>query len=136
MNVNNNEIKKILETYKKICVIGLSPEAHKPSHSVPAYMREQGYDVVGVYPRGESNGGFKIYSSLKDVPAEYRKFINVFRRSEKIPDVVEEVLTLGGAEVLWLQLGISHADAEEKAEQSGLKVVSNRCLLIEYDKMF
>lgn len=136
MNVSDNEIKQVLQDCKKICVLGLSPDPHKPSHSVPAYMRDQGFDVVGVYPQQTDAGGFSIYTSLKDVPPEYRRFINVFRRSEKIPEVVEEVLELGGTEVLWLQLGITHAAAEKTAEQAGLKVISNRCLLIEYNNFF
>lgn len=136
MNVSDQEIKVILQKYKKICVIGLSPDTHKPSHSVPTYMRDQGFDIVGVYPQQSGAGGFKIYTDLKDVPPEYRKFINVFRRSEKILEVVNEVLALGGAEVLWLQLGIANEVAESAAEQAGLKVISNRCLLVEYDKHF
>lgn len=65
-----------------------------------------------------------------------RRFVNVFRRSENIPEVVDEVLALGGTEVLWLQLGIAHPEAEKKAERAGLKVVSDRCLIIEHRKHF
>lgn len=134
MNVADSEFKNLLRQYKKICVYGLSPDTSKPSHSVPAYMRSEGYDVVGIHPRGEDFAGFKIYKSLSDIPAEYRKFLNVFRRPENIPDVVEEVLKVGGVELLWLQLGISNLEAERRAEAAGIKVVSNRCLYIEHRK--
>ncbi len=132
MNVDNDGIKKILTENKNICVIGLSPDRNKPSHSVPMYMKSKGYNITGVYPRGEDIGDVKVYASLKDVPEKDRYFVNVFRRSEAIPEVVDEVLRLGGTKILWLQLGISHPEAEKRAEAAGIQVVSNRCLLIEY----
>lgn len=134
MNVKDDEIKGLLEKYGKITVIGLQPDDGKPSHTVPVFIRSKGYEVVGVYPRPGDFAGFKIYQSLKDVPAEFRKFVNVFRRSEAIPEVVEDVLAAGGVELLWLQLGIAHPEAEKKAEAAGIKVISNRCLYIEYEK--
>jgi uncharacterized protein len=132
MNVSESEIKQLLKQYKKICVYGLNPDPNKPAHYVPLFMQSKGYDIVGIHPRGEDFGGFKIYAKLADVPEEYRKFVNVFRRSENIPGVVDEVLAAGGTEVLWLQLGITNAEAERTAEDAGLKVVSDRCLIIEY----
>lgn len=136
MNIKDSEIKKLLSEYKKITVIGLSPDVEKASHYVPLYMREQGWDIVGVYPKAHSASGFKIYASLKDVPEDYKKFVNVFRSSDKIPDVVDDVLAVGGVEALWLQLGISNTDAEKQAEDEGIKVVSDRCLIIEHKKWF
>lgn len=136
MNVKDSEIKSLLDSYPKFTVYGLSSDINKPSYTVPHYMREQGWDTVGTYPKVHQEGGFEIYSSLKDVPLEYRKFVDVFRASDKIPEVVDEVLALGGVEVLWLQLGISHPEAEKKAEAAGLKVISNRCLVIEHKKWY
>jgi len=136
MKVKENEIKNLLESYKKICVYGLSNDTSKPSFTVPLYMKENGWDLVGTYPKIHSAGGFKIYQSLKEVPAEYRKFVDVFRASDRIPEVVDEVLSVGGVEVLWLQLGISNIDAEKKAEAAGIKVISNKCLVIEHRKWF
>lgn len=134
MNVDDSEIKALLEKYKKICVVGMSPDPSKPSHQIPLYMKRKGYDVVATYPGETEIAGIKIYPSLADVPEEYRKFVDVFRKSEAIPRVVDEVLQVGGVEVLWLQLGITHASAEMKAEEAGLKVVSNHCLLVEHRK--
>ena len=131
----DNEIKSVLETYKHFVVYGLSPDAKKPSQGVPLFMRSKGYDIVGTYPKGDNISGFKIYQSLADVPLPYRKFVDVFRRSEDIPAVVDEVLKVGGVEVLWLQLGITHSDAEAKAQKAGIKVISNRCLHIEYERL-
>lgn len=136
MNIPDNEFKSLLSKYKKFAVYGLGPDATKPSHYVPLYMREQGWDIVGIYPKQHEAGGFKIYSSLKEVPLDYRKFVNVFRASDKINDVVDEILQVGGVEVMWLQLGIENHEAELRAEKAGLKVVSNRCLIIEHKKLF
>jgi len=134
MNLDDQGIKGALEKYRKIAVYGLSPDESKPSHSVPMFMRSKGFEIVGLYPGETEIKGVKIYENLAAVPAEYRRFVNVFRRSEAIPKVVDEVLAAGGCELLWLQLGIQHAEAEKRAEDTGLKVVSNRCLYIEYRK--
>lgn len=135
MNVDNKEIEDILKKYKKLVVLGLSPDGSKPSQKVPLYMKSKGHDIVGVYP-GETNiVGFPIYASLKDVPADYRKFVDVFRKSDAIPKIVDELIQLGGTEVLWLQLGVTHPEAEKKAEAAGMKVVSNRCPHIEYERI-
>lgn len=136
MNVADHEIKNLMQAYKKFCVYGLSPDVAKPSHYVPKYMRDNGWQMVGTYPKPHSENGFKIYPSLKDVPSEYRKFVDVFRSSDRIGEVVEEALALGDVEVLWFQLGISNTEAEKKAETAGLKVVSDRCLIIEHRKWF
>lgn len=136
MNVKDSEIKDLLNKYKKFCVYGLSPDPSKASHYVPLYMRNHGWDMVGTYPKTHTVNGFTIYEKLSDVPKEDRKFVDVFRSSDKIPEVVDEVLKLGGVEVLWLQLGISHPEAEARAEKAGIKVVSDRCLIIEHKRWF
>lgn len=134
MNVTDEEIKNILVQYKKILIYGLSPDASKPSQQIPLFMKNKKYDVVGLHPQEKNIAGISIYQSLQDVPQDYRKLIDVFRKPEAIPQIVDEILDLGGTEVLWLQLGITHPEAEKKAEAAGLKVVSNRCLKIEYNK--
>ena len=136
MNVLDRDFKNLLSNYKKITVIGLSPDPTKPSHKVPQFMHSKGYEIVGVYPKPIENSQFKIVSQLSELSASERKFINVFRKSENIPDIVDEIISLGGTEVLWLQLGITHPEAEAKAESHGIRVVSNRCLHIEYVKYF
>lgn len=136
MNTTDADIKNILETYKKITVLGLSPDQSKPSHRIPMFMRNHGYQIVGVYPKEIEVSGVKIYQSLAEVPASDREFVNVFRGADKIPMIVDEILNLGGVKVIWLQLGIKNAEAEKRAEKAGLAVVSDRCLLIEYNRHF
>lgn len=136
MNVKDTEFRDILNQYKKFSVYGLSNDSDKASHYVPLYMRDHGWEMVGTYPKIHSESDFKIYKTLKEVPAEYRKFVDVFRSSDKINEVVDEILEVGGVEVMWLQLGISNAQAEARAEKAGIKVISNRCLIIEHKKWF
>ena len=136
MNVKESEIKGLLAKYKKFVVYGLSPDGTKPSQRVPLFMKSKGYEAVGIYPGEKEINGFKIFQSLKEVPTEYRKFVDVFRRPEHIPQVVDEAIAAGGVEVLWIQLGITHPEAEKKAESAGIKVISNKCLHIEYEKYF
>jgi Predicted CoA-binding protein len=136
MNVKDSEFKSLLEKYKKFSVYGLSPDETKPSHYVPVYMRNHGWQMVGTYPKLHSHSDFKIYKTLAEVPVEYRKFIDVFRSSERIDEVVDEAIAVGGVEVLWLQLGIANPAAEARAEAAGIKVVSNRCLIIEHKRWF
>ena len=136
MNTTDAEIKTVLQTYRKITVLGLSPDRKKASHRIPMFMRTQGYEIVGVYPEKTEIAGVIMYQRLSDVPPADRAFINVFRRGEKIPQVVDELLGTGGVEVMWLQLGIVNTSAETRAEAAGLSVVSDRCLLIEYNRHF
>jgi predicted CoA-binding protein len=136
MNIDDQELKELLLKYKQFCVYGLSPNKTKPSHYVPIYMRDHGWDIVGVYPKAHDVEVFKIYTSLKDIPIEHRKFLDVFRASDKIPELVDEVIAVGGVEVLWLQLGISHPQAQLKAQNAGIKVISDRCLIIEHQRLF
>ena len=136
MNVKDVDFKNLLSQYKKFSVYGLSPDSEKASHYVTLYMRDHGWQMVGTYPKPHSAGGFKIYSSLREVPAEYRKFVDVFRSSDRIDEVVDEILETGGVEVMWLQLGIANQAAEARAGAAGIRVVSNRCLIIEHQKYF
>lgn len=136
MNVKDSEFLDILNKYKKITVVGISPNADRPSHQIPLYMLKHGYEVVGVNPGHNEIAGMKIYPSLAEVSAEFRKFVDVFRRPEHIPDVVEDALKVGGVEVLWLQLGITNPTAEKMAEAAGIQVISDRCLLVEHRNLF
>ena len=95
-------------------------------------MKSKGYDLVGVRPHDQEVAGFKCYASLKEVPLEYRAFVDVFRLPEHIPDLVDEVIEVGGVKVLWLQMGITHPLAEKKAEAAGIQVVSDKCLHFEW----
>ena len=106
MNVNDQQIKEILEKYKRFTVLGLSADGTKPSQKVPLYMASQGYQPVGVNPGHQEIAGMRVYNQLSDVPYEFREFVDVFRKAEQIPMVIDEILKVGGVKVVWLQLGI------------------------------
>ena len=99
MNVLDSDIKSLMNKYKKYVVYGLSNDEEKASHYVPVYMREHRWDMVGTYPKQHAAGEFKIFNQLSSVPAEYRKMVNVFRSSERVPEVIDEILALGGVDL-------------------------------------
>jgi uncharacterized protein len=132
--MNDQIIKQVLEKYKKIAVIGLSPRPNRPSFGVTQYMMSQGYETVGVRPGGLKDiMGRPVYEALKDVPGPL-EIVDVFRANEFIPDVVDEVIA-AGAKVLWLQLGVTHPAAEKKARDHGVTVISDRCILVEHRRL-
>lgn len=137
--LNDSEIKEILQKYKKYTVVGLSPKADRPSFGVTEFMTSKGHEAIGVNPGQTAIGGRPCYPNLKEAEAahpEFLKLIDVFRSPDSIPALVDEVLQLKQKpEVLWLQLGITHPEAEKKARDAGIKVVSNRCLVIEWKRL-
>ncbi|MEQ1875149.1 MAG: CoA-binding protein [Bdellovibrionia bacterium] len=133
-NPPDDEVKKILETYRNIAVIGLSPQAGRPSHGVTRYMIQQGYNIVGVRPGGIKEVlGRPMYETLADVKEDF-EIVDVFRSAEFIPETVDEVLKTK-AKVLWLQEGITHPEAEERARKAGLTVISDRCILKDHIRL-
>lgn len=136
MNIKECEIKELLTRYQLYTVYGLSPDPSRASHYVTVYMRDKGWKMMGTHPEPHSTNHFQVFETLGEVPAEYRKFVNVFRGSNVMPRIVDEIIELGGVEVLWFQLGIFNPIAEARAESAGIKVVSDRCLIIEHQKYF
>ncbi len=125
-------VSDILKSFRKIAVVGISPNTDRPSHYVSKYMLEQGYEITGVNPGHDQILGRPCYPSIKDVAAPL-EIVNVFRASSFVPRLVEELLPLK-PKVLWLQLGIHDQDAEEKARKAGILVVTDRCLMVEHQR--
>jgi len=115
---------------RTIAVVGLSENSGKPSHYVSAYMQQHGYRIYPVNPAIESVLGEKSYASLKDLPVK-PDVVNVFRLPGAIPSIVDEMLALGLKE-LWVQQGIVNREAAERAEQGGIRVVMDRCIMVEH----
>lgn len=131
--MRNKSIQEVLTRYKKIAVVGLSPDAARPSYGVTRYMIDHGYDVVGVRPGETQILGRPCYASLQDVPGEL-EIVDVFRSPEHLPKLVEEVIARK-AKVLWLQEGVTHPAAEKRATEAGLIVISNRCILKDHARL-
>ena len=127
-------ILEILKKYKTIAVVGLSSNAMRPSYGVTEYMQSAGYRIIPVNPNETEVLGEKSYARLEDVP-EKIEIVDVFRRAEEVPPVVESAIRVG-AKVVWLQLGIENDAAAEKARAAGLTVIEDACILIEHRKRF
>ena len=115
---------------RTLAVVGLSENPGKPSHYVSAYMQQHGYKIYPVNPSLESVLGEKSYKSLADLPVK-PDVVNVFRLPAVIPSIVDEMLALVLTE-LWVQQGIVNLDAARHAEEGGIRVVMDRCIMVEH----
>ena len=126
-------INKILSATHTIAVVGLSNDHHRPSNGVSDYMKRSGYRIIPVNPNETEVLGEKSYARLEDVP-EKIDMVNIFRRPEFVPEIVESAIRIG-AKSVWMQEGVIHEAAAERAREAGLEVVMDRCLLKEHRKM-
>ena len=125
-----SDIRKILEL-KNIAVVGMSNTEGKPANFVPQYLIENGYNVIPVNPTTTEVLGRKSYSKVSDVP-EQVDIVDVFRKSEDVPPVVDDAIKKKGIKVIWMQSGIYNEEAERKAKENGIDVVYNRCMKVEH----
>ena len=123
-------ILEILKDYKTIAVVGLSSNPARASYEVTEYMQGAGYRIIPVNPNETDVLGEKSYRRLEDVPGKI-EIVNVFRRAEDVPPVVESAIRVG-AKVVWMQLGIENAAAAERGRAAGLIVVEDACVLVEH----
>jgi len=130
----SDPIHDLLARSKVIAVVGLSSKAHRPSHGVGRYLQSVGYRVIPVNPNEREVLGEKSYPRLEDVPVQV-DIVNVFRRSEFVPPVVETAIAIG-ARAVWMQEGVIHEEAAARARAAGLEVVMDRCTLKEHAKRF
>jgi predicted CoA-binding protein len=129
-----SDIRKILEQ-KNIAVVGMSKNEGKPAHFVPKYLIEHGYNVSPVNPTITEVLGRKSYSSIADIPDDV-DVVDIFRRSEDVPPVVNDAINKKGIKVIWMQSGIYNEEAERKAKENGIDVVFNRCMMVEHNRLF
>jgi len=125
-NPSMDELKKIYEEAGTIAVVGASADESKAAHTIPRYLKRQGFRIVPVNPRGGEILEERVYPSLKEIPDKI-DVVDVFRPSEETPDIARQAVDIG-AKVLWLQQGIYSDEAERIARDGGLQVVMNRCM--------
>ena len=125
-------IFELLKQYKTIAVVGLSSNPMRPSYGVTEYMKSAGYRIIPVNPNEREVLGEKSYARLEDV-REKIEIVDIFRRAEEVPPVVESAIRVG-AKVVWMQLDIENEAAAEKARAAGLTVIEDACILIEHRK--
>jgi predicted CoA-binding protein len=128
-NPDDASISALLRSVRRIAVVGLSPHPHRDSHRVAAYLQRQGYEIVPVYPREERILGERVFRRVQDIDGPV-DLVDVFRASEALPEVVDDVLAAGSMAV-WFQLDCIHEEAAHRATEAGLTVVMDRCLLVE-----
>jgi len=127
-------LRRILNQNRVIAMVGLSANWYRPSYFAAKYMLDHGYRVIPVNPSYEEVLGQKCYPSLRDIP-EPVDIVDCFRKSEEIEPLADEAIAIG-AKVLWLQIGVVNEAAAEKARAAGLAVVMDRCVKIEYARLF
>jgi uncharacterized protein len=134
--MSDDQVKEILSKYKTVAVVGISPKEDRPSYRVASYLQSNGFRVIPVRPDGDLILGEKVYRGLKEIPPEIEiDVVDVFRKSEDVPPVVDEAIERG-AKVIWMQEGVIHEGAAAKAETAGLKVVMDRCMKKDHQKLF
>ena len=129
-NASQAEMDALMAGTRTIAVVGLSPNPNRPSHDVAAYLQRAGYMIIPVNPGVDTVLGEKAYPSLEAVPGPV-DLVDIFRRPEEIPAVVDAAIAKG-ARGVWMQLGLAHNAAADKARAAGLTVVINRCLKVEH----
>lgn len=125
---------RILQTYRRIAMVGLSANPFRPSHYAAIYLLAEGYDVIPVNPRETEILGRRSYASISDVPGPVQ-VVDIFREPAAVPALVEEAIAIG-AKVIWMQLGVIHEAAAARACSAGLEVVMDRCMKIEHARFF
>jgi len=131
--MNDTELAKLLRETKTIAVVGLSSNPMRPSFGVSRFLQRQGYRIIPVNPNETEVLGERAYPSVKDVP-EQVDIINIFRRPARVPEVIDDALGKG-ARCIWMQEGVVNHEAARKAEEAGMSVVMDRCILKEMARL-
>lgn len=132
-NPTDDDMRTLLTAARTIAVVGLSDRPERDSHRVAAYLQAHGYTIFPVNPNVTEVLGRRAYASLLDVPAPV-DIVNIFRRPEAVPAIVDEAIAIG-ARAVWMQLGIAHSAAAERARAAGMTVVSDRCIMVEHRRL-
>jgi uncharacterized protein len=132
-NAGDQEVRQILKSAKTIAVVGLSHKVDRDSHQVAKYLQHHGYKVIPVNPKYKEVLGERCYPNLAAIP-EHIDVVDIFRRVEAIPAIVDEAIAVG-ADTVWMQLGLAHNDAAAKACNKGLKVVMDKCIKVEHHRL-
>ena len=127
-------IRRILRENKTVAMVGLSANWYRPSYFAAKYLIDHGYRIIPVTPRYEEILGARCYPRLEDIP-EPVDIVDCFRRADQIPPLAESAVAIK-AKVLWLQLGVVNEEAAALATSAGLEVVMDRCMKIEFARLF
>ncbi|MFQ3535048.1 MAG: CoA-binding protein [Aggregatilineales bacterium] len=129
----DEEIRQLLQETQHVAVVGWSPKPDRPSHEVAAHLKAHGYTIYPVNPTAQSTPEQPVFANLADISVPI-DVVDVFRRAEDVPEVVEAAIAVG-AKAIWIQLGIVNEEAAQRASQAGLKVVMDRCMKVELERL-
>jgi predicted CoA-binding protein len=130
---DDNELRQILKTIRTVASVGVSSSDEKPSYWIFNYLLEHGYHMIPVNPTASEILGQKVYPDLASIP-EKVDVVQVFRKPADVPPVVEQAIAIG-AKIVWMQEGVVHEAAALRAEQAGLKVVMDRCMMKTHQRL-
>jgi len=135
INANREEMKNYFERCKTIAIVGCSPDETKASNRVAAYLKDAGYKMIPLYPKGDTILGEKAYRSLADIE-EPIDMVVVFRKPTALTKIADAVIARGDVKVYWTQLGLVNNEAAKKVKEAGIEVVQNYCAMVEHRAIF
>jgi len=135
INANREEMKNYFERCKTIAIVGCSPDETKASNRVAAYLKDTGYKMILLYPKGNTILGEKAYRSLADIE-EPIDMVVVFRKPAALNKIADTVIARGDVKVYWTQLGLVNNEAAKKVKEAGIEVVQNYCAMVEHRAIF
>ena len=124
--MNNTDIDRVLTQYRTVAIVGASLDPQRPSYRVADFLKKEGYRIIPVTPKGGEILGEKVYPNLSSIPVPV-EVVDIFRRPEEIPPIVEEAIAIG-AKAVWMQEGLINEEAAERARKAGLIVVMDHCM--------
>ncbi|MFN2197312.1 MAG: CoA-binding protein [Anaerolineales bacterium] len=133
MDVNSHDpevMLRILNDTRTIAVVGFSTHAYRAGYYVPAYLQQQGYEIIPINPNLDQALGKTAFANLEEIPGSV-DLVLIFRRSEAVPPIVEQAIQIG-AKAVWMQRGIVNEAAARQATQAGLDVVMDACMMVEH----
>jgi predicted CoA-binding protein len=133
MNLPRSTIKKILQEAKTIAIVGASDKSARDSFHIMKFLMEAGYNVIPVNPAYNEILGKKCFPDLRQLE-ERVDIVNIFRRSDEVLPIVQDAMLMG-APAIWMQLGVVNEEAASLAERSGIKVIMNKCIKVEYQML-
>jgi predicted CoA-binding protein len=135
INSNQEDMKRYFQEAKTIAVIGASANPQKASNRVASYLKEVGYKMIPVYPKGEEILGEKVYKSLSDIPDSVDMVV-VFRKPAALDAIADEVIARGDVKTYWTQLELINNNAASRVKKAGINVVQNYCAMVEHKALF
>lgn len=135
MTPSDEELRGLLREARRIAVVGLSRKPHRASHQVARYLQDAGYAIVPIHPAGGVTLGEPVHPDLSSAARTGTlDVVDVFRRSEYVPALLDELLAVR-PRLVWMQVGVQDAATAERLEAAGIRVVMNRCLSVEHERL-